>query len=69
MPNSRLGSIEMDDLATDISSDLFGGGCREIEVYVFPTTSRGPMVVLHLLVDVRDAPAPTPSTPWRKALR
>ncbi|WP_274532653.1 hydroxymethylglutaryl-CoA reductase, degradative [Aureimonas sp. AU22] len=33
----------------------FGGGCRAIEVHVFPSTSRGPMVVLHLLVDVRDA--------------
>jgi hydroxymethylglutaryl-CoA reductase len=33
----------------------FGGGCRDIEVHVFPSTSRGPMVVLHLLVDVRDA--------------
>ena len=33
----------------------FGGGCRDIEVHVFPSTSRGSMVVLHLLVDVRDA--------------
>jgi hydroxymethylglutaryl-CoA reductase len=33
----------------------FGGGCRDVEVHVFPTSSRGPMVVLHLLVDVRDA--------------
>jgi hydroxymethylglutaryl-CoA reductase len=33
----------------------FGGGCRDIEVHVFPSTSRGPMVVLHLLVNVRDA--------------
>ncbi|MEP7453873.1 hydroxymethylglutaryl-CoA reductase, degradative [Phyllobacterium sp. SB3] len=33
----------------------FGGGCRDIEVHIFPSTSRGPMVVLHLLVDVRDA--------------
>ncbi|RWR26498.1 hydroxymethylglutaryl-CoA reductase, degradative [Sinirhodobacter populi] len=33
----------------------FGGGCRDIEVHVFPASSRGPMVVLHLLVDVRDA--------------
>jgi len=32
-----------------------GGGCRDIEVHVFPQTRRGPMVVLHLLVDVRDA--------------
>ena len=33
----------------------FGGGCRDIEVHVFAASSRGPMVVLHLLVDVRDA--------------
>lgn len=32
-----------------------GGGCRDIEVHVFPQTPRGPIVVLHLLVDVRDA--------------
>ncbi|MGQ3355751.1 MAG: hydroxymethylglutaryl-CoA reductase, degradative [Phreatobacter sp.] len=32
-----------------------GGGCREIEVHVFPHTPRGAIVVMHLLVDVRDA--------------
>ncbi|KQP39697.1 hydroxymethylglutaryl-CoA reductase, degradative [Pseudorhodoferax sp. Leaf274] len=32
-----------------------GGGCRNIEVQVFPETPRGPMLVLHLVVDVRDA--------------
>ncbi|MBZ9676322.1 hydroxymethylglutaryl-CoA reductase, degradative [Mesorhizobium sp. ES1-1] len=32
-----------------------GGGCRDIEVQVFEDTPVGPMVVLHLLVDVRDA--------------
>ncbi|MDT0684419.1 hydroxymethylglutaryl-CoA reductase, degradative [Roseicyclus sp. F158] len=32
-----------------------GGGCKDIEVHVFPETPIGPMVVLHLLVDVRDA--------------
>jgi hydroxymethylglutaryl-CoA reductase len=32
-----------------------GGGCRDVEVHVFEQTSVGPMVVLHLLVDVRDA--------------
>ncbi|RYF43970.1 MAG: hydroxymethylglutaryl-CoA reductase, degradative [Comamonadaceae bacterium] len=32
-----------------------GGGCRDIEVHVFPDTPRGAMVVLHLIVDVRDA--------------
>ena len=32
-----------------------GGGCRDVEVHVFEQTPVGPMVVLHLLVDVRDA--------------
>lgn len=32
-----------------------GGGCQGIEVHVFGDTARGAMVVLHLLVDVRDA--------------
>ena len=32
-----------------------GGGCRDIEVHVFDKTARGPMVVMHLIVDVRDA--------------
>jgi len=37
-----------------VLNDL-GGGCRDIEVHVFPDTPRGPMVVMHLIVDVRDA--------------
>ncbi|GAA0227997.1 hydroxymethylglutaryl-CoA reductase, degradative [Castellaniella daejeonensis] len=32
-----------------------GGGCKDIEVHVFPGTARGAMVIVHLLVDVRDA--------------
>jgi len=32
-----------------------GGGCQDIEVHLFPDTAIGPMAVLHLLVDVRDA--------------
>lgn len=32
-----------------------GGGCRGVEVHLFDDTPVGPMVVLHLLVDVRDA--------------
>lgn len=32
-----------------------GGGCRNIEVRVFPQTPRGAIVVMHLIVDVRDA--------------
>jgi hydroxymethylglutaryl-CoA reductase len=32
-----------------------GGGCRDIEVHVFEHTAVGPMLALHLIVDVRDA--------------
>jgi hydroxymethylglutaryl-CoA reductase len=32
-----------------------GGGCRDIEVHVFEGSARGAMVVMHLIVDVRDA--------------
>lgn len=32
-----------------------GGGCEDVEVHTFPNTYAGPMLVLHLLVDVRDA--------------
>ncbi|WP_425287440.1 hydroxymethylglutaryl-CoA reductase, degradative [Paramesorhizobium deserti] len=32
-----------------------GGGCRDIEVHVFPETPGGAMAVMHLIVDVRDA--------------
>jgi hydroxymethylglutaryl-CoA reductase len=32
-----------------------GGGCKDIEIHVFPQSARGPVVVMHLLVDVRDA--------------
>ncbi|MES2205451.1 MAG: hydroxymethylglutaryl-CoA reductase, degradative [Pseudomonadota bacterium] len=32
-----------------------GGGCKDIEVHIFPDTLRGSMVVMHLIVDVRDA--------------
>lgn len=32
-----------------------GGGCRDIEVHVFEDTLVGPMIAVHLLVDVRDA--------------
>ena len=32
-----------------------GGGCKDIDVHVFPDTPRGAMVVAHLIVDVRDA--------------
>ena len=32
-----------------------GGGCKDLEVHVFADTTRGAMVVVHLIVDVRDA--------------
>lgn len=32
-----------------------GGGCKDIEVHIFPSTPVGPMAVMHLIVDVRDA--------------
>ncbi|MGO3742202.1 hydroxymethylglutaryl-CoA reductase, degradative [Kerstersia sp.] len=32
-----------------------GGGCRDIEIHTFESSPVGPMVVLHLIVDVRDA--------------
>jgi hydroxymethylglutaryl-CoA reductase len=33
----------------------FGGGVRDLEIRTFPQTRVGPMIVLHLIVDVRDA--------------
>jgi hydroxymethylglutaryl-CoA reductase len=32
-----------------------GGGVRDLEVHVFPSTAAGPMLVIHLLYDTRDA--------------
>jgi len=32
-----------------------GGGCRDVEVHLFQVSPAGPMVVAHLIVDVRDA--------------
>lgn len=32
-----------------------GGGCREVEVHVLADGARAPMLVVHLIVDVRDA--------------
>jgi hydroxymethylglutaryl-CoA reductase len=37
-----------------VLADL-GGGCKDLEVHIFEKSAIGPMVVLHLLVDVRDA--------------
>ncbi len=48
---------ELVDLANSRDPVLvsLGGGCRGIEVHIFEETPVGAMVVLHLLVDVRDA--------------
>ncbi len=48
---------EIIDMANQRDKVLIGlgGGCRDIEVHVFPDTPRGAMVVMHLIVDVRDA--------------
>jgi hydroxymethylglutaryl-CoA reductase len=32
-----------------------GGGCRDVEIHTFSESPRGPMLVAHLIVDVRDA--------------
>ena len=46
-----------------------GGGCRDIEVHVFPQTPRGPIVVMHLLVDVRDAMGANTVNTWPRRWR
>jgi hydroxymethylglutaryl-CoA reductase len=46
--------IELANSRDKVLIDL-GGGCRDIEVHVFPDTPRGAMVIAHLIVDVRDA--------------
>jgi hydroxymethylglutaryl-CoA reductase len=48
---------ELMDLANSRDAVLIdlGGGCKDIEVHIFDDTPVGPMVVIHLLVDVRDA--------------
>ena len=32
-----------------------GGGCEDLEIHLFEDTPSGPMLIVHLLVDVRDA--------------
>jgi hydroxymethylglutaryl-CoA reductase len=32
-----------------------GGGCKDIEIHIFEDTQVGPMIAVHLIVDVRDA--------------
>lgn len=58
---ARLAILKHRDELIDIANSRdkvllgLGGGCRDIEVHVFPDTPRGPMIVAHLIVDVRDA--------------
>lgn len=44
-------------LADEVGGSIIrrGGGARDIEVRLLPDTSAGPMLVVHLLMDVRDA--------------
>jgi len=50
-------STELIELANQRDKTLIelGGGCQQIEVHLFESSAVGPMLVLHLLVDVRDA--------------
>ncbi|MBP7645764.1 MAG: hydroxymethylglutaryl-CoA reductase, degradative [Comamonas sp.] len=50
----RAAIIEMANSKDKVLVGL-GGGCQDLEVHVFEHTPRGPMVVVHLIVDVRDA--------------
>ena len=57
----RMQLLEQSDALMEMANSKdkvlieLGGGCKDIEVHVFDDTPIGPMVVLHLLVDVRDA--------------
>lgn len=59
--NARLSLLSNKDeiIALANSKDQLlnklGGGCRDIEVHTFIDSPRGPMLVAHLIVDVRDA--------------
>jgi hydroxymethylglutaryl-CoA reductase len=46
--------IEMANSKDTVLTGL-GGGCKDVEVHVFSDSAIGPMAVMHLLVDVRDA--------------
>ena len=50
-------SQEIIDLANRQSTTLLalGGGAQELEVHLFETSPMGPMMIVHLLVDCRDA--------------
>ncbi len=59
--NARLSLLRRKDEIIELANrkdqllNRLGGGCRDIEVHSFVDTPRGPMLVAHLIVDVRDA--------------
>ncbi|WP_061291787.1 hydroxymethylglutaryl-CoA reductase, degradative [Azotobacter vinelandii] len=59
--NARLSLLRHKDEIIELANrkdqllNKLGGGCRDIEVHTFAESPRGPMLVAHLIVDVRDA--------------
>lgn len=59
--NARLSLLRNKHRLIDLANtkdqllNKLGGGCRDLEVHTFMESPRGPMVVVHLVVDVRDA--------------
>ena len=59
--NARLSLLRRKDEIIELANrkdqllNKLGGGCRDIEVHTFAQSPRGPMLVAHLIVDVRDA--------------
>lgn len=59
--NARLSLLRNKDEIVALANskdqllNKLGGGCRDIEVHTFIESPRGPMLVAHLIVDVRDA--------------
>ncbi len=55
----RIWSIrqELLDAANDPTSSIVtrGGGARDLELHPYPETAAGPMLIVHLIYDVRDA--------------
>jgi len=59
--NARLSLLRRKDEIIELANrkdqllNSLGGGCRDLEVHTFAQSPRGPMLVAHLIVDVRDA--------------
>ncbi|MDN6875843.1 hydroxymethylglutaryl-CoA reductase, degradative [Pseudomonas citronellolis] len=59
--NARLALLRHKDEIVELANrkdqllNSLGGGCRDLEVHCFADSPRGPMLVAHLIVDVRDA--------------